>query len=200
MKTAFCFDLDGTISSLEILPCIAAELGIADEIATLTRLTMDGHIPFTDSLRLRTLILGQIPLDRVHAIIDAIQLDCDLLSFLDDYRSDCFIVTGNLDLWVAPLLQRLGCGWHCTTARHVDGRIVLDSILDKGEVVRQLRAQGQYDRIVAIGDGANDVPMLREADVAIAYGGVHPPTQATAAAASLIINDPETLCTLLKAL
>ena len=117
MKTAFCFDLDGTISSLEILPCIAAELGIADEIATLTRLTMDGHIPFTDSLRLRTLILGQIPLDRVHAIIDAIQLDCDLLSFLDDYRSDCFIVTGNLDLWVAPLLQRLGCGWHCCVKR-----------------------------------------------------------------------------------
>ena len=32
MKTAYCFDLDGTVSTLEILPCIAADLGIADEL------------------------------------------------------------------------------------------------------------------------------------------------------------------------
>lgn len=200
MRTAFCFDLDGTISTLEILPCIAAELGISDEIATLTRLTMDGHIPFADSLRLRTLILGQVPVDRVHAIISSVPLEPSLVAFLERHRNDCYLVTGNLDIWVRPLLDSLGCRWFCSNASEVDGRIRLDQVLDKGDPIRVLRREGNYDRIVAIGDGANDVPMLSTADIAIAYGGVHSPAPAALAAASLIIHDPETLCTLLKAL
>jgi phosphoserine phosphatase len=200
MSTAYCFDLDGTITTLEILPCIAAELGIAGEIATLTRLTMDGHIPFTDSLRLRALILGQVPVQRVHEIIAAVPLEPSLLEFMSEYRSQCFIVTGNVDAWVGPLLQRLGCRWFCSEATEDNGRLALKRILDKGDAVRRLRVENEFQRFVAVGDGANDVSMLEAADIAIAYGGVHPPTPATIAAADLVINDPDTLCTLLKAL
>src|SRR5690349_3017516 len=98
MTTAFCFDFDGTISALEILPCIAAELGVAEEIATLTQLTMDGMIPFNDSMRLRTLILGQVPVERVCEIVAEIPLSPALQEFLRVRPDECFIVTGNLDL------------------------------------------------------------------------------------------------------
>ena len=200
VRTAFCFDLDGTITTLELLPCIAAELGIVEEIATLTRLTMDGLIPFNDSLRLRALILGQVPLKRVHEVIDAVPLEPHLISFIDDHRDDCFVVTGNMDIWVEPLLQRLGCRWFCSEAANEDGTLTVKRILHKGAAVNQLRNEREYQQIVAVGDGANDASMLQSADIGIAYGGVHPPTAATISAANLIIHDPRSLCTLLKAL
>lgn len=200
MTTAYCFDLDGTISTLEILPCIAAELGVSDEISSLTRLTMDGHIPFPESLRLRALILGQVPIERVHEIIDMVPLDPCLVDFLSKHAKDCFIITGNLNLWVTPLLGRLGCNWFSSQAIHVDGRLRVEQVLDKSQAIRQIRDAGTHERIVAVGDGANDIPMFQEADLAVAYGGVHPPAPSAAAAASIIVHDPKTLCTLLKAL
>lgn len=75
MKTAFCFDLDGTLTKTEILPCIASDLGVSDEIATLTRATMEGHIEFEPSFRLRCLILGQVAPEVVRAIVTNIPLD-----------------------------------------------------------------------------------------------------------------------------
>ncbi len=200
MRTAYCFDLDGTVTTTEILPSIASEAGIAEEIATLTRITMEGLISFTDSMRLRTLILGQIPVGRVHEIIAQVPLDPHLGRFIAERSDDCFIVTGNLDVWVQPMLERLGCRAHTSTA-HLNGqRIVLDHILDKGDAVRQIRSGLGFDRIVAIGDGANDVPMLREADVGIAFGGVHTPTASAVGAADFVVHSGEVLCSLLKAL
>jgi phosphoserine phosphatase len=115
-QTAFCFDMDGTITKAELLPCIASELGIADEMATLTNATMDGHIEFEPSFRLRCLLLGQIDPQVVRRVVAAVPLDESLLGFIHERRVDCFILTGNLNIWIQPILQRCGCqaffvGW-----------------------------------------------------------------------------------------
>lgn len=197
---AICFDLDGTLTTTEILPCIAAELGVAGEIATLTRLTMAGEILFEDSMRLRTLILGQVPLTRVHEVLISIPVAGVLLDFIQQNTDRCFVVTGNLDIWIAPLIQRIGCGVFSSSAKLVDGMVRLESILSKDKAVDALRTSGRFDRIVAVGDGANDVAMLNAADLGIAYGGVHAPAASAILAADMVVHDAGTLCKILKAL
>src|SRR5690606_31848661 len=132
-RTAYCFDLDGTLTSTEILPCIAAELGISEEIATLTRITMEGLITFEESLRLRVAILGRVPLRTVHAIVDDIPLDSRIVSFIRSKPDQCFVVTGNLDIWVKRIIDRLGCSGSASVAVVQNGTICLQRILNKAD-------------------------------------------------------------------
>lgn len=199
-KTAFCFDMDGTITKTELLPCIAAELGIADEMATLTRATMDGHIEFEPSFRLRCLLLGQIDPQVIRHVVAAVPLNEDLLNFIADRSEDCFIVTGNLDLWIKPILQRCACRAFSSVGEYAEGKLQLKSILNKARTLRLIREELGYERVVAIGDGANDAAMLNQADLGIAFGGIHPPAQSAIHASKYVIHDGGALCNLLRAL
>lgn len=199
-RTAFCFDMDGTITKSEILPCIASELGIADEMATLTNATMDGHIEFEPSFRLRCLLLGQIDPLQIRQVVGAIPLDEKLLCFITDRKEDCFIVTGNLDIWIHPILKLCGCQAFSSVGEYVNGKLQLRSILNKARALRSIREDMGYERVVAVGDGANDAAMLDQADVGIAFGGVHSPAKAAIHASRYVIHDGNTLCNLLRML
>jgi phosphoserine phosphatase len=197
--TAFCFDLDGTVTTTEILPCIASELGISDEMAVLTKSTMDGHIPFESSFRLRCLLLGQISLEKVRQLVSQVPLDEEIVSFIKEYPKDCYIVTGNLDIWVEPLIQSLGCVAYTSSGYFEEGMLRVSNILNKSTAVTDL-LNGSYKRVIAVGDGANDASMLAAASLGIAYGGVHTPAAPAIAAANAIVYESRTLCRLLRTL
>lgn len=199
MKIAYCCDLDGTLTTTEILPCIAAELGVADEIATLTRATMEGLIPFEASFRLRCLILKQVQVEKIREIVHSIPIHQEISDFLRQKSSNSFVVTGNLDLWVESKIRQLGVGLFASEGIFKDGALCIRKVLNKADAVSELRGRG-YDRIIAIGDGANDVSMFEASDVSIAYGGVHTPVAAARLAADYVIHDGVTLCRLLRAL
>lgn len=198
-RTIFAFDLDGTVTREETLPILAGELGLSEEMARLTRLTMDGHFAFSESFRLRFHILKEIPLATIRGIMDSVALDPVIVGFIRSRADDCAIVTGNLDLWVEPIIKKLGCR-SFTSVSGWDERegLTLASILDKGAAVRTLRKEA--GRVIAVGEGANDIPMFEAADIAVSYGGVHRPVEAAIAASDYMAKDAESLCKLLRML
>jgi HAD superfamily phosphoserine phosphatase-like hydrolase len=177
MNDAFCFDLDGTVTAREILPMLAAEVGFYEEIRALTDATIKGIIPFDSSFRLRCKILADIPIPRVHAIIRSAPLFPKIVRFIDARRDRCYLVSGNLDVWIKPLIDELGVEAFTSAASVAGDRLLgVASVLDKGRAVEAVRSR--HDRIVAIGDGMGDVAMFEKADVRIAFGGLHRPVEA----------------------
>lgn len=198
LSPVFAFDLDGTITTKEILPVLAGELGVAEEMALLTRLTLDGTLDFAASFRLRFAILRSIPVERVREIVAEIPLDPHITEFIRARKEDCAILSGNLDCWVTPLLDRLGCRAYLSTSCRDNGLLSLNSILDKGEAVADLARSGR--RVVAIGESANDLPMFKAADVCVAFAGVHEPVPGILRLADYVARDGEELCGVLTGL
>lgn len=195
----FAFDLDGTVTKIETLPLLAEELDLADEMKLLTDLTLRGKIPFERSFRMRYLILRNIPLKRIQEIMDAVPLDEEISEFIRAHKDDCAIVTGNLDCWVAPIVEKLGCKiFSSISSADEKNLLVLKSILDKGAAIRELKKFS--NRVIAVGESFNDVPMFEEANISIAYGGVHKPVSAAISVSDYVVYDGGALCRLLEML
>lgn len=198
LSPVFAFDLDGTITTREILPVLAQELGLAQEMALLTRLTLDGTLDFAASFSLRFAVLRSIPVRRVQEIVAEIPLNAHIAGFIQERKDDCAILSGNLDCWVAPLVDRLGCRAYLSTSRLENGLLCLDNILDKGEAVRELLRSGR--KVAAIGESANDLPMFKLADVRVAFAGVHEPLPEILRLADYVAKDGQDLCAWLETL
>lgn len=194
--TRFAFDLDGTVTTRELLPALAEELGLGDEMALLTRLTMDGAINFDASFRLRFALLRAVPLPVVHRIADAVPLEPHLVSFIREHSVRCAIVTGNLDVWIEPIIAKLGCAAYTSRAVIRNGAIALESILDKAEAARDMAKTGAS--VIAVGDAANDIPMFKAAHFSVAYAGLRTPPQGLINAADRVESDPAVLCRFLR--
>lgn len=195
----FAFDLDGTVTRAETLPLLAEELDLAEEMKLLTDLTLSGKIPFARSFRMRYLILRNIPLKRIQEIMDAVPLDEKISAFIRANKDDCAIVTGNLDCWIEPIVAKLGCkSFSSTGERGADNFPVLKNILDKSAAIRELKKIS--DRVIAVGESFNDVPMFEEAHISVAYGGVHKPVSAAISVSDYVVYDGGALCRLLEML
>lgn len=192
----FAFDLDGTVTTREILPRLAEEYNLGPEFALLTRLTMQGAIDFAASLRLRFSVLRRTPLAKVHEIVSRIPLDADIEAFIRARPGQCVVITGNVNRWIEPIATRLGCRFIASRAEEENGELRLVSIPDKGEAVRALAAGGK--RVIAVGDGANDIPMFRAAYAGIAYGGVNTPAPGLTAEAKALARNGKELTSLLE--
>lgn len=196
MIDQFLFDLDGTITTEELLPIIARACGVEKEIEELTAMTISGDIPFEYSLRHRVDILKSIPVSLVQEIVLNVGIDPYIKDFLNENRSRCTIVTGNLDVWLAQLNVALAIPMMSSRASMENDHIVdLYHVMDKG-----LAAATFEGNLCAIGDGNNDFGMLSNASIGVAYGGVHTPSASLLEIADFAIYDGKTLCRLLSQL
>ena len=166
----FLFDLDSTVTKQEILPTIAKKVGKYDEMRELTEKTMRGEMPFKQSFLRRVDILSETSVSEVQDIVADIELNEKLVEFIRTYQNRCYIVTGNLDVWVEKLMRRIGMDKNvfCSKALVSSDRIEeVFSIVDKNAVIKQMVLP-----FVAVGDGNNDAEMIEAAEVGIGFGGV----------------------------
>ena len=166
----FLFDLDSTITKKEILPTISEEIGKQNEMRLLTEATMRGEIPFKTSFLQRVEILSGISVNEVNNIVSDIPLNDCIVNFIVSNKERCYVVTGNLDIWINGLMKKIGMDGHyyCSKADVINDRIEkVVSVVDKELTVKQF-----VQPFVAIGDGDNDSGMCRMADIGIGFGGV----------------------------
>jgi phosphoserine phosphatase len=196
LERAYFFDLDGTVIRTELLPAIAKDLGIYDEMLALTMATMAGEIPFDQSFKHRVSMLSKIPTNRVAEIVLA-QPVCDvLLQWICERSTKCWIVTGNLDCWVRPWLDRYGLNGFTSVAEIENGEVKVARILRKADVLSGFK--NRYS--VFVGDGANDAEAMRKADVSVACSITHPAARVLHEIADFSVSSESSLCRLLSRL
>ena len=169
-KLIFLFDLDSTVTREEILPAIANRFGIFEQMRQVTESTMKGEIPFKQSFLQRVELLKNIPVSEVCQLVSGIKLNEKVVEFIQKNKSRCYIVTGNLDIWIKGLIVKIGIESHtfCSSALVRDDYLQdVISIVDKNAVVSQMLLP-----FVAVGDGNNDAEMIEAAEIGIGYGGV----------------------------
>ncbi len=199
MKKIYCFDLDGTITSQELLPLMAAELDLYEEISALTQATINGLIPFEQSFKLRCKLLSDVPIKKVQEVADKVKLNKSIVQFIRENKDNSYVITGNIYEWIQPIIDKLGCKIFCSEGKFKNGRLSgLEKILDKGKVIKQLRVGGKS--IISVGDGMGDVLMFQESDLSIAYGGVHEPIETLMKVSNYLVYDEDSLCRLLNTL
>lgn len=189
----YLFDLDGTVTSAETLPIIANHFECNEEIAELTKRTVQGNIPFIESFIRRVNILGKYSVSETFKLLAQVPLYPEVKQFIDDHQSDCIIVTGNLTCWCEGLFKKIGCQCYGSEAECEDDKVVkLKSILRKEQIVDQYKALGET--VVFIGDGNNDLEAMRHANISISVGLTHSPAQSLMAITDYVIFNEHALC------
>lgn len=166
----FLFDLDSTISKQEILPTISKKIGKEKEMRNLTEATMRGEIPFKSSFLNRVKLLSSVDVSEVDSLVTTIPLNQAIADFIIENKDRCYVLTGNLDVWINGLINKLGLENHvyCSKAEVQNDRITkVISVIDK-----ELMAKQFVQPIVIIGDGDNDSGMAKYAEIAVGFGGV----------------------------
>jgi len=180
-RRLFAFDMDSTLIQGEVIDELAKMAGVGDQVARITEAAMRGELKFDESFTRRVALLKGLPEDRVHSLIDTIPLAEGAERLIRTLRMLGYktaILSGGFTFFAQHLQARLGIDYVLANELEIsDGAVtgrVVPPIVNGDRKAELLAAIAQaenisLDQVVAVGDGANDIPMLRLAGMGIAY-------------------------------
>jgi len=175
-------DMDSTLITIECIDEIADVLGIKSQVAAITARAMRGEIEFRDSLVRRVALLEGLPasaLDRIYS--ERLRLSPGAERMLAGFKgldARTMLVSSGFTYFTDRLRARLDFDESVANVLEIaDGAVtgrISGAIVDeqtKAQRLAAMRARFASDGglVVAIGDGANDLPMLKQADLSVAY-------------------------------
>lgn len=175
-------DMDSTLISIECIDEIADMINIKPQVAAITEAAMRGEIDFSESLRRRVALLAGLEESALQRVYDErLRLNPGaevMLAKLKEYGIKTMLVSGGFTFFSDRLKQRLGLDYaHANTLEIINGKLtgkLLGHILDaqgKADWLVRIRDELKLkaEQVVALGDGANDLKMMAQAGISIAY-------------------------------
>ena len=174
-------DMDSTIVTTETLDELAAFAGIKDRIAAITKRAMNGELDFAAALRERVGMLKGLPLEALEKTWATTQLmpgARELVATMRAHNATTALVSGGFTYFTSRVAEAVGFNLHRSNVLLDDGREltggVAEPILGKDAKLSTLRelaaARGlKMAATLAVGDGANDLPMILEAGLGVAF-------------------------------
>lgn len=176
-------DVDSTLIQQEVVELLAAHAGREAEVTAVTEAAMRGELDFAESLHARVETLAGLPASVLEEVRAAVRLSpgADVLvkAFLREGHAVAAVSGGFLGV-LDPLAEQLQLTRHAANVLEVvDGKLtgkVLGEVVDRTVKERCLRTWADEldvapEDVIAVGDGANDIDMLRAAGLGVAFNG-----------------------------
>ncbi|MCK6603217.1 MAG: phosphoserine phosphatase SerB [Bacteroidetes bacterium] len=175
------FDMDSTLISTEVIDELARHAGVGDEVAAITEAAMRGELDYRESLRRRLSLIKGLPETELASIAQGLELNEGaerLISILKSLGYKTAIISGGFTFFGNFLASKLGIDYVFANELEIrDGKVtgeVTGDIIDarkKAECLKQIAEQESIslEQVIAVGDGANDLPMLAAAGLGIAF-------------------------------
>jgi phosphoserine phosphatase len=175
------FDMDSTLIDAEVIDELAKEAGVGGQVAEITEAAMRGELDFKESFSRRMALLKGLDASVLEEVAARLQLTEGaeaLISTLRRLGYKTAILSGGFDYFARHIQKRLGIDYvHANQLEVVDGKVtgrVSGEVVDgdrKAQLLREI-AEGEkvdLEQVIAVGDGANDLPMLSIAGLGIAF-------------------------------
>ena len=176
------FDFDGTLSDSEMTILLGEQAGIAEEIDDITRRAMNDELSYAESLYARAELLDGLPEADAEAAFERVELRpgaADVVVALREAGHHVAVLTGGFEAGVERALSAECVDVDTVVANHLpvrNGRLTGEArgpLIEgtKDDALEDLAAEVgvPLDETVAVGDGANDLPMLEVAGLAVGY-------------------------------